>query len=132
MYLADRRAPLDFESAVGVGRLAAVRSFFDSGGTLKTTATTAQMYAGFNWACQYGHTAVVEFLLEHGVSVNDPRQIGVYWAAHGGHVEIVRALLKRNPPLDVRDASFNATPLGWAVQGWWERREEPEKREPVL
>jgi hypothetical protein len=24
-----------------------------------------------------------------------------------------------------RDASFNGTPLGWALHGWWERRERP-------
>jgi hypothetical protein len=129
-HLARRGAPLDLEGAAGLGRLDLLKSFFDSDGTLKATATATQMYAGFNWACQYGHTAAVEFLLEHGVSLNDPRQIGVYWAGYGGHVEMVRALLKRNPPLDIRDASFSATPLGWAVQGWWERRETPEAREP--
>jgi hypothetical protein len=37
----------------------------------------------------------------------------------------VKALLKRRPKLDVRDASFNGTPLGWALHGWWERRERP-------
>src|SRR5580765_1852122 len=95
-----------------------------------SAATTAQMYAGFNWACEYAHVTVVEFLLDHGVSLNDARQIGVYWASYGGHVETLKALLTRNPPLDRRDASFNATPLGWAVQGWWERRDTPETREP--
>jgi len=129
-YLADKGVPLDLEGAAGVGRLDKVASFFNSDGQLKPIATDAQLHAGFNWACQYGHPAVVEFLLDHGVSVNDTRQIGVYWAAHGGHVDIVRVLLKRNPPLDARDATFNATPLEWALHGWWERRDEPAKREP--
>jgi hypothetical protein len=129
-YLAEKGAPLNLEGAAGVGRLDRVAAFFDSDGRLKSTASDAQLHAGFNWACQYGHPAVVEFLLEHGVSLSDARQIGVYWAAHGGHVDIVRVLLKRNPPLDVRDATFNARPLEWALHGWWEQREEPAKREP--
>jgi hypothetical protein len=42
----------------------------------------------------------------------------------------VKALLARRPRLDVRDGSFSATPLGWAVHGCWERREDPARREP--
>jgi len=125
-HLAARGAPLDLESAAGVGRLDLVTSFFAGDGTLKPTATIAQMYAGFNWACEYNHTAVAEFLLNRGVSLNDARQIGVYWAAYGGHVELLKTLLKRNPPLGAREKAFNATPLGWAVQGWWEHREHDE------
>jgi hypothetical protein len=26
-------------------------------------------------------------------------------------------LLRRNPPLEVKDADFQATPLGWAIHG---------------
>jgi hypothetical protein len=49
---------------------------------------------------------------------------------YGGHVGTVKALLKRRPRLDVRDASFDGTPLGWAVHGWWERRDgDPARRE---
>lgn len=135
-YLAQHGAPLDLEGAAGIGRLDLVRTFFAEDGTLKPLATTAQMKDGFTWACEYGHTAVVEFLLEHGVSAGDilPRphkQTGLHWAAYGGHVDLVKLLLKRRPPLDVRDASFNGTPLGWALQGCWERRERDDAaREP--
>jgi len=125
-HLAERGAPLDLEGAAGVGRLDVVRSFFNSDGTLKSAAMAAQMYAGFNWACEYGHLSVVEFLLDRGVSLSDARQIGVYWAAHGAHVEILKRLLKRNPPLDAREKAFNATPLGWALHGWWEHRDQDE------
>lgn len=134
-YLASRGAPLDLEGAAGVGRLDLVKSFFNPDGTLKPLATIAQLKDGFTWACEYGRTDVVEYLLDHGVDASEvlPRphkQTGLHWAAHGGHVETVKALLKRRPKLDVRDASFDATPLGWAVHGWWERRDDPAKREP--
>lgn len=134
-YLARRGAPLDLEAAAGVGRLDLVKSFFDASGDLKTSATVTQLKDGFSWACEYGRTDVVEFLLEHGVSAGDilrpHRQTGMHWAAHEGHVPIVRALLQRRPPLDVRDVSFDGTPLDWALHGWWERREgDPARREP--
>jgi hypothetical protein len=32
--------------------------------------------------------------------------------------------------LDVRDTSFNGTPLGWALHGWWERRDRPAEQAP--
>jgi hypothetical protein len=134
-YLATRGAPLDLEGAAGVGRLDLVKSYFNSDGTLKTPATAKQMRDGFTWACEYGRTDVVEFLLEHGIDASEvlPRphkQTGLHWAAYGGHLGTVKALLKRRPKLDVRDASFNGTPLGWALHGWWERRGQPAEQAP--
>jgi ankyrin repeat protein len=134
-YLAERGAPLDLESAAGVGRLDVVKSFFNSDGTLKTSATRAQMNAGFTWACEYGRTDVVEYLLDHGMNINERtaphKQKGVHWAAYGGHIDTVKALLKRRPALDVKDASFGATPLAWALYGWRERQDlESARREP--
>ena len=131
-YLATKGAPLDLEGAAGVGRLDLVKSFFNADGTLGATATVKKMYDGFNWACEYGRTEIVEYLLDHGVDVNASTgrhtQIGLHWAAYGGHLDIVKALHKRAPKLDARDAAFGATPLGWAMHGWWERREQPAAR----
>jgi hypothetical protein len=133
-YLASRGAPLDLEGAAGVGRLDVVKTFFKADGTLKDAATTTQLKDGFTWACEYGRTEVVEYLLDHGVNAGEilPRphkQTGLHWAAYGGHLDTVKALLRRHPPLDVKDASFNGTPLGWALHGWWERT-DPAQREP--
>jgi ankyrin repeat protein len=78
------------------------------------------------WACEYGHLAVVEFLLEHGVAAAArPRgETGLHWAAYGGHVEIVRLLLAHDPPMEPDDR-FDATPLGWAQHGREHPRHEP-------
>jgi len=124
-YLASRGAPLDLESASGVGRLDLVQSFFNPYGSLKSPATTVQLKDGFTWACEYGRTDVVEYLLDRGVDAGEvlPRphkQTGLRWAAHAGHLDTVKTLLKRRPRVDLRDASFGATPLGWALHGCWE------------
>jgi Ankyrin repeats (3 copies) len=130
-FLAGRGAPLDLEGAAGVGRLDVVRSFFNPDGSLKDTATTAQMKDGFTWACEYGRTEVVEYLLDRGIDAAElllrPHgQTGLHWAAHGGHLDTVKALLKRHAPVDVKDQRFGATPLGWALHGWNDASTEAE------
>jgi ankyrin repeat protein len=122
-FLAARADTLDLEAAAGVGRLDTVQSFFEADGRLKPGATVAQMKDGLAWACEYGRTAVVEFLLDHGLDAGTvlPRphgQTGLHWAAFNAHVGAVRALLKRNPPIDARDRTFESTPLGWALHAW--------------
>jgi ankyrin repeat protein len=135
-YLAQRGAPLDLEAAAGVGRLDLVRSCFSPDGSLEPPATIAQLKDGFTWACEYGHADVVEYLLDHGVAASEllprpHRQTGLHWAAYGGHADTVKVLLKRRPALDVRDGTFNGTPLDWALHGWRERRgSDPALREP--
>ena len=119
-FLAKRGAQLDLESAAGTGRLDAVKSYFHRNGSLKTNANQRQMELGFAWACEYGRTDVVAFLLQRGiVATAQPHgETGLHWACYGGHADIVRLLLKRNAPLDIRDRRFGATPLGWALHGW--------------
>jgi ankyrin repeat protein len=121
-FLAHRVERLDLEAAAGLGRLDVVTTFFDEAGALTGGATSQQMHDGFSWACEYGRTEVVDFLLRHGVNagarLRPHQQTGLHWAAFGGHDATVRVLLAHNPPLDVRDASFDGTPLGWALYAW--------------
>jgi ankyrin repeat protein len=121
-YLARRGAPIDLEGAAGLGRLDLVRQFFDGAGQLANGATATQMKDGFSWACEYGRTEVVEFLLARGLDVGarlrPHQQTGLHWAAYGAHVETVKALLRHRPPMDLRDESFDGTPLEWALYAW--------------
>lgn len=121
-YLANRGARLDLEAAAGVGRLDVVRSLFNDDGSLKPAATGKQRADGFSWACEFGRTSVVDFLLRTGIDVDAKLphngQTGLHWAAYGGHADIVRLLLDHGAAVDIRDDSFNGTPLGWALYGW--------------
>jgi hypothetical protein len=123
-FLADRGAQLDLEGAAGVGRLDVVKSFFNPDGSLKPDATWEQMRDGFAWACEYGHTSVVSYLLERGVALDSKLshngQTGLHWAAYGGHADIVRLLLERKAPVSIKDETYQGTPLGWALYGWGE------------
>ena len=121
-FLARHGAKLDLEGAAGVGRLDVVKTFFAEDGSLKANATRAQMESGFAWACEYGHTSVADFLLQHGMKVDDPLrhngQTGLHWAAYNAHVDTVKLLLERRAPVNIRDKSYNGTPLGWALYAW--------------
>jgi ankyrin repeat protein len=120
--LAKHGARLDLEGAAGVGRLDVVRSFFNDDGSLRPPATPKQMKDGFAWACEFGRTAVVEFLLQRGIKVGEKLphngQTGLHWAALGGHLSSVKLLLEHGAPVDAKDESFGGTPLEWALYGW--------------
>ena len=75
------------------------------------------------------NTAAVTLMLDLGF---DQRVAGhdhgdtLHWAAFHGNTEMVRALLKRDPPIGVRDSQYSGTPLHWcvygAVEGWAKNR----------
>ncbi len=112
---------LDLEAAAGVGRLDLVQRFFNEDGRLKGDATQKQMRDGFAWACEYGRTAVVDFLLQHGMDVRaklNDGQTGLHWAAYGGHADTVGALLDYQAPVNQKDDTFGGTALGWALYAW--------------
>jgi len=116
-FLARRGARLDLEGAAGVGRLDVVKSFFKGDGALSAAATRRQMQSGLNWACEYGHAGVVEFLLENGADPGVPDDHGqtpLHWAVIGGQLEITRILLRRKAPLEAKNA-YGGTVLGQAV-----------------
>jgi len=121
-YLAAHGARLDLEGAAGIGRLDLVKDYFDANGRLKPTATRKQMDAAFAWACEYGRTDVVVFLLERGIpidaAVRHDGQTGLHWAALGGHADVVSVLLERRAPVGVVDRTYSGTPLTWALHGW--------------
>jgi ankyrin repeat protein len=120
-FFANRGARLDLEGAAGVGRLDVVKSFFDDAGGLKPAATRPQLRDGFTWACEFGRTSVVEFLLAHGMEVNAKLkrgETGLHWAACAGDADTVRLLLARGASVDAIDDAYGGTPLGWALYAW--------------
>lgn len=121
-FLAGRGARLDLEGASGVGRLDVVRTFFDGAGRLNPGATQSQMNSGFAWACEFGRTEVVAFLLQNGMDADAKLthrgETGLHWAAYGAHVEIVKLLLEHVTRVDVKDTSHRSTPLEWAIFAW--------------
>lgn len=129
-FLAARGADLNLEGAAGVGRLDIVKDFFDENGNLKPIATKEELQSGFAWACEFGRTDVVEFLLPRGVTFDihlwNKGQTGLHWAAYGGHADIVKLLLARGAPVNTKDQVFGGTPLGWAIHAWTELPEELE------
>lgn len=67
-----------------------------------------------------GDLAAVALMLDVGF---DPRARGtdqaepLRWAAFLGHREMVALLLRHDPPIGERDATFHGTPLDWCVHG---------------
>jgi ankyrin repeat protein len=121
-FFANRGARMDLEGASGVGRLDVVSSFFNDDGSLRPSATSKQMTNGFAWACEFGRTGVVDFLLRHGMNVNanlpHDGQTGLHWAACGGHSDTVKLLLEHGASVEAKDHSYHGRPLEWALYGW--------------
>jgi ankyrin repeat protein len=116
-FLANRGARLDLDGAAALGRLDAVKSFFDEDGCLKANATPEQTKFGFLLACGYGRNRVVKFLLKKGVDVvsqDRNRQTGLHWAVIGGHLQTIQLLLKRKAPLEAEN-TYGGTVLGQAL-----------------
>ena len=68
-----------------------------------------------------GNTAAVALMLGLGFPAEthggDDGGTALHAAAYAGSAATVRLLLDHGAPLEARDASYNSTPLGWAVVG---------------
>ncbi|MBM3833450.1 MAG: ankyrin repeat domain-containing protein [Verrucomicrobia bacterium] len=79
-------------------------------------------------AARNNNLAAVRLMLATGLPAGAAGQHGatpLHWAAFHGNAEMVRLLLRYNPPLEQKDADFNATPVGWAIHGsahGWHRK----------
>jgi Ankyrin repeats (3 copies) len=116
-FLAGHGARLDLVGAGGVGRLDVVKSFFNEDDSLNANETKEDMDSGFVWACLYGRTNVVKFLLQKGVDLHAHENIGqagLHNAVIGGHLDVVKLLLERKAPLEAKNV-FGGTVLGQAT-----------------
>lgn len=114
VFLADRGARLDLESAAGVGRLDIVKGFFNADGSLKKKTTRKQLQSALKHACTWGRLNVVKFLLDKGVDLSRDRgdgQTPLHCAVIGGQLKTVKFLLKQNAPLEVKNI-YGGTVLG--------------------
>jgi ankyrin repeat protein len=118
-FLANHGAKLDLEAAAGLGRLNAVKAFFDESGTLASTTSGTQMQKerALLWACEYGHNPVVDFLLDRRVPVQSQANTGqtaLHWAVIGGQADTIALLLSCGADLEAKNA-YGGTPLGQAL-----------------
>jgi ankyrin repeat protein len=71
-------------------------------------------------AAQENNLNAVRLMLEAGWPVDARGQhkaTPLHWAGFNGNVEMTRLLLAHGAPVDVQDADFSGTPLGWATHG---------------
>jgi ankyrin repeat protein len=71
-------------------------------------------------AARNNNLAAVRVMLAAGLPVDalgQHRATPLHWAAFHGNAEMAREILRYNPPLELTDADFQGTPLGWAIHG---------------
>ena len=106
--------------AAAVGRLDIVKKCFEDATGVEPNITKAQVQSAFMWACEFGRTNIVAFLLDKGADVaaqNENGLTGLHLAALGGHLNAVELLLKRRSPLEIENV-WGGTVLGnvlWAA-----------------
>lgn len=115
-FLMRHGALLDLEGAAGTGRLDIVKQFFEADGSLKATATQKQLEYGFIWACEFGHTAVVDFLINQGLdpNVEVDGMYGLHWALIGGHRDLITRLIRHPVSLEARNR-YGGNAIGSAM-----------------
>ena len=116
-FLARRGARIDIIGAAGLGRLDLLETFFNKDGSLKANEMKADLDSGFRWACLYGRTKVVDFLLEKGADLRagqNTAQTGLHNAVIGGHLDTIKLLLERNAPLEAKNV-YGGTALDQAL-----------------
>jgi ankyrin repeat protein len=71
-------------------------------------------------AARNNNLAAVRVMLAAGLPVDALGQHGatpLHWAAFHGNAEMTREILRYNPPLELADADYSLTPLGWGIYG---------------
>jgi ankyrin repeat protein len=74
-----------------------------------------------HWAVHKGHLEAMTFLLDRGAEVNGISNFGgergltpLHISCWGGQLEAAKLLISRGADPELRDPTYNGTPLGWA------------------
>jgi len=118
--LMDRSPPdVKFLAAAWIGDEALMQSLLAADAGLANHLSALDRNAVAD-AARNNETAAVRLLLKAGLPVDARGQhkgTPLHWAAFLGNAAMAEAILAFHPPLEIRDADFNATPLGWAIHG---------------
>jgi ankyrin repeat protein len=71
-------------------------------------------------AARNNNLPAVRLMLAAGLPVDalgQHRATALHWAAFQGNAEMTQEILRYHPPLELTDADFKSTPLGWAIYG---------------
>jgi ankyrin repeat protein len=115
--LLQNGARIDLFVSAGLGRTEEFRR-------LLPTANSEERHRALAVASQFGHTEIVQLLLDAGEDPNRYNPIGthshstpLHQAAIGGHLEVVRLLVEHGARTDTKDTAWQSTPSGWAKHG---------------
>ena len=118
--LAERSpAELNLTAACWAGDEAAVKSLLVRYPNL-SQQLSAQQRCQVAHAARNNNTVAVRLMLNAGLPVDafgQHRGTPLHWASFHGNADMAREILLHDPPLELTDADFNATPLGWAIHG---------------
>jgi hypothetical protein len=102
--------------------VAAALGCLEDGRRLLTTASGEERHRALALAAQFGHTEIVQLLLDAGEDPNRYNPMGthshstpLHQAALAGHYDVVRLLVERGARLDLKDTMWQGTPEGWAA-----------------
>jgi ankyrin repeat protein len=114
-------------AACQAGDEATVKALFAKHPNLAAGLTDSQRCAAV-YAARNNQLPAVCLLLAAGLpsAAHGPDRVtALHWAAFHGNAGMTRAILRHQPPLELADANFQATPLRWAIYGsehGWHRR----------
>ena len=115
------RSPVEVQliASCWAGDEAAVKSLL-AGHTGLAGRLSAEHLRQIAHAARNNQTGAVRVMLAAGLPVDatgQHRGAPLHWAAFHGNAEMVREILHHHPSLELLDADFHATPLGWAIHG---------------
>jgi hypothetical protein len=88
-----------------------------------------ELVAKYCWETNTNYEAV-KLMLDLGFPVAYPERVHGYTPLHNaawaGSGDLVELLIARGHPVDIRDPTYDATPLGWALDDCLEEKRHPE------